>query len=310
VGALIYSLLSGRPPFEHESDMAVLAKVLTDEPPPLSSVAPEVPELLSRLTARLLLKDRFKRPSNAAELRQHLLSLTRVDSEPVWQAAQLAVNMQLSRGGTPRPGSASGHPGVLALSGTPPKSQTAPRPAVSVEVPIDVEGMTDLKPVARPRGGLMVLGLLGLGLVGGLAAFAIGSHQQPPQPQPVITERAPVVTPPPPEPGPEPTKEPTPVSLTLRATPPEARFVIDGEAREGNPCTVQHEPNSTHHVKVQAEHFVAVEVDLLFDHSQVQNFALAPEVSRPLPKDASRPPKDVKKKRGPMGLDENNPFQQ
>jgi serine/threonine-protein kinase len=308
VGALIYALISGHPPFQDESGMAVLARVLTDEPLPLSAVVPGVPSLLSHLVGQLLIKDRFRRPSSAAELRQQLLSFARPDDEPIWQAAHLAVKMELSRG-TPRPATGdSGPPGVLALPGTPPRNATVPavgieRTAVAATTEHDrlTEPGLDLESVRPSRVPLVLGGLALLAVAAAVGGVLSREGAAPPVVTPPQIPAAVVSV--------EPPKGLATVELTLRATPAEARFVVDGEARVGNPCVVQGTLNSVHHVKVQAEHFALSEFDLVFDHAQTQNFALAPEVVHAPTAGAKEPPKDAKARppKG-MGLDESNPF--
>ncbi|MFK7988791.1 MAG: protein kinase [Sandaracinaceae bacterium] len=63
LGASFYHLLCGRPPFEGRNSMAVVAKHLSEEPEPLSRIAPHVPPPLAAIVHRLLAKkaeDRFE----------------------------------------------------------------------------------------------------------------------------------------------------------------------------------------------------------------------------------------------------------
>lgn len=62
MGAAFYHLLSGRPPFEGHQPMALVTKHLTEPPPSLAKVRPDVPAPLARVVERLLAKkpeDRF-----------------------------------------------------------------------------------------------------------------------------------------------------------------------------------------------------------------------------------------------------------
>jgi uncharacterized RDD family membrane protein YckC/tRNA A-37 threonylcarbamoyl transferase component Bud32 len=56
LGAAFYHLLVGKPPFDGPRPMAVVAKHLTEAPPPLAKVAPHVPPPLARIVERLLAK--------------------------------------------------------------------------------------------------------------------------------------------------------------------------------------------------------------------------------------------------------------
>lgn len=68
LGAVFYLLLTGRRPIEASSIAGYLSKHLMESPAPPSSVAPDVPEHLSRICMRLLRKDPGARYASAAEL--------------------------------------------------------------------------------------------------------------------------------------------------------------------------------------------------------------------------------------------------
>ena len=57
LGVVGFFVLSGRLPFEGGDDMAVLARHVTDPPPPLASVAPDVPPRLAQAIDRCLAKE-------------------------------------------------------------------------------------------------------------------------------------------------------------------------------------------------------------------------------------------------------------
>ncbi|NUO47371.1 MAG: protein kinase, partial [Polyangiaceae bacterium] len=75
LGCLLFECLSGQPPFEGEDVMAVLAKVLFDDPPRLSTKARAVPEALDDLVAHLMQKDPALRPANGDEVADLLLAV-------------------------------------------------------------------------------------------------------------------------------------------------------------------------------------------------------------------------------------------
>jgi serine/threonine-protein kinase len=68
LGVVGYFMLTGRLPFEGETVAAVLAKHITQEAPPLSSVAPEVPKHLAGAVDRCLAKGPADRFANAEDL--------------------------------------------------------------------------------------------------------------------------------------------------------------------------------------------------------------------------------------------------
>ena len=67
LGCLAFEMLTGRRPFEATSLQAVLAKALTERPPRISALRPEVPESVSRAVARALEKDPDDRFPSVAE---------------------------------------------------------------------------------------------------------------------------------------------------------------------------------------------------------------------------------------------------
>src|SRR5882724_1403343 len=68
LGAILYELLSGVPPFEAESAPALLAMVAADSPVPLHTYRPDLPDPLEQAVMRCLAKSRELRFSNIAEL--------------------------------------------------------------------------------------------------------------------------------------------------------------------------------------------------------------------------------------------------
>jgi tetratricopeptide (TPR) repeat protein len=68
LGCVLYACLTGRAPFAGEHPMAVLAKILLEEPAPLARACPELPAPLARLIHRMLAKEPAVRPASAAEV--------------------------------------------------------------------------------------------------------------------------------------------------------------------------------------------------------------------------------------------------
>ncbi|HYO12597.1 MAG TPA: serine/threonine-protein kinase, partial [Thermoanaerobaculia bacterium] len=67
-GVLLYEMLTGRSPFLGTNALDTLKRLATVEPPPVSTIRPEVPARLSDLIERLLEKDPDDRPGSAAEV--------------------------------------------------------------------------------------------------------------------------------------------------------------------------------------------------------------------------------------------------
>lgn len=72
LGAVLYHLLAGRPPFQGDNPRAVLTGHLEHTPTPLRSLRPEVPEALEALVLKLLAKDPLQRFQSADEVLRFL----------------------------------------------------------------------------------------------------------------------------------------------------------------------------------------------------------------------------------------------
>jgi eukaryotic-like serine/threonine-protein kinase len=75
LGCVLFKCLTGRPPFQGHSVMAVLTKVVLDEPPRVRELRPEVPAALDELVARMLQKDPAGRPATAAAVVEALVAV-------------------------------------------------------------------------------------------------------------------------------------------------------------------------------------------------------------------------------------------
>jgi eukaryotic-like serine/threonine-protein kinase len=76
LGAVIYEMVTGRPPFEGTTMSDVLASLLDREPPPLARYSHEVPADLERIIRKALAKDRDERYQTARDLLIDLRALT------------------------------------------------------------------------------------------------------------------------------------------------------------------------------------------------------------------------------------------
>jgi serine/threonine-protein kinase len=95
VGCILFSLLTGRPPFDAESPRDVMAMQIYQPPPRLLDVAPNMPPELDALIAKMLAKDPAERTPSAAWA---LAALERIALPPLTTEIQL-VNF----GPTPTP---------------------------------------------------------------------------------------------------------------------------------------------------------------------------------------------------------------
>ena len=92
-GCLLFELLTGRPPFIGDSPVAVAYQHVREIAPAPSTIASDVPEVLDRICAKALAKERENRYASAAEFRADLESAARGGqiSAPALAAAGLAA---------------------------------------------------------------------------------------------------------------------------------------------------------------------------------------------------------------------------
>jgi serine/threonine-protein kinase len=116
-GCMLFELLTGRPPFQGDSPVAVAYQHVGQEPQRPSEVATDVPDVLDRITLKALTKDREQRYSTAAEFRRDLeaamrggqvsapmvgagamMGATQVGGQPAYGATQVMSPTQASWG--------------------------------------------------------------------------------------------------------------------------------------------------------------------------------------------------------------------
>jgi serine/threonine protein kinase len=107
VGAVAYFLLAGRPPFEGETAMEVMARQVRDAPePPSRRAGRAVPERLEALVLACLEKQPGRRPATMDEVAAALAAIeldpwTDAMAADWWRERAGAVRAARSRGDTP-----------------------------------------------------------------------------------------------------------------------------------------------------------------------------------------------------------------
>lgn len=81
IGAILYCLLTGRPPFQAANPMDVLRQVLDSDPIPVRQLVPTIPRDLGTICAKCLNKDPAKRYASAAEMSADLQR--HLDDKPI-----------------------------------------------------------------------------------------------------------------------------------------------------------------------------------------------------------------------------------
>jgi serine/threonine protein kinase/tetratricopeptide (TPR) repeat protein len=82
LGSVLYEMATGQAPFAGRSTAEVFAALLMKDPPPVSSLNPEMPKALDPVIAKLLAKDREQRYSSADELLADLEAISGSASHP------------------------------------------------------------------------------------------------------------------------------------------------------------------------------------------------------------------------------------
>jgi eukaryotic-like serine/threonine-protein kinase len=338
VGAVMYELLGGRAPYDADSDIATLAKLLKEEHAPLATVRPDLPSKLCAFVDELLVKDPERRPKDAARVKAHLQTLVKSGELGALYDLAQEVGSRSNTGGTPRPPSG---PAKLPTTPSPRRQSVTKLPAQMAEASpsprpsgrrtpkpptVSMRSATSLGPVdaveasaeppASSRAPLLVgVGIALVGLVVGAGLFiALGRGET----TPVVVE----------EPSAPPTagsgRAPRPivnVAVKLSGAPASTRFEVDGEKLEGNPLVLTRAKDSSVAVVASAPGHEPKSLRVVFSESREQSVTLTPMVAaavhppegkpEPAPKLARppRPPSAGKKTGGKLTVDETNPYE-
>ena len=196
VGALMYELFGGGPPFTGDTPAAVAYKILHAEPAPLRARARDVPEALAQVVARALQKRPEARYTGVDELLAALrlvseTALVKSGQDP-GSVAGTAGDIAIGRGGSVGAGSLAGDLAVLR----------------SAEAGATVESRSARRQIAA------AVALIAAAGVGGYVAISLFAVELPIVPDMTLPR----------SPGPDPV-----YALSVDSDPAGARVVFDGE---------------------------------------------------------------------------------
>ncbi|MBI3205936.1 MAG: serine/threonine protein kinase [Myxococcales bacterium] len=154
MGAVLYELMAGRPPFTGETMGELVAAILTEEPAPLGSLCAELPKGLEAVVHRCLHKDPSARFSNVGELAQALLPFAP-------ERARVSVTRAMAVSGSAAEVAPAGS---VPTGGTLVMSAAATAPAAGANT---AAAWAETQAPSSPgRGRLWAAGIAGVALVG------------------------------------------------------------------------------------------------------------------------------------------------
>ncbi|MFT3843101.1 MAG: protein kinase [Myxococcaceae bacterium] len=314
MGAILYYLLSGHPPFEGESNLAVVARVLTDQHRSLSQERPDLPAKLTQLVDRLLTKAKEQRPKDASLVKRALETICAPDMESVIKGAKGAYRSNSLTGLRAQEPDAPTTPttptGGRKATGEVRERTKASRPQIKA-TPAPIEEIADEAPASSKAP--LIAGVAALVLLGGAATWFFLSRNEPVVPQkPVkMVEEIPLEKPKEPEKHVEAVKPAEKVTLKVQGEPKAVHFSLDGKALDCNPCELPGNAGTKAQLEASAEGYVSKTVELSFDQSREVPVQLAADPKKVATQNVGRKPQtpDPKeKKKGGLSIDESNPY--
>ena len=109
LGAMLYEMLAGSPPFSAPSITSLILKHVNEPPPPLPADA-GVPPALAAAVMRSLAKDPDGRPRDAAEFSREIQAALAAQDAPVFSSTRPAASSTQSAADSSQPGGGSAQP--------------------------------------------------------------------------------------------------------------------------------------------------------------------------------------------------------
>jgi serine/threonine-protein kinase len=175
LGVILYELIGGRAPFERDTVAETFGCILYEQPAPLRTVRPEIPEELDRVISRCLEKDPAKRTPNVAELARGLAPYAASSSHASVERASRILKRAGLMAELP-PAADAGAASVQARTNVSPEGAHAPSPGSQTR-----SAWGTASRVQRPGGARTTLfaGVAAGVLVAGLASVLLFRRLQP-----------------------------------------------------------------------------------------------------------------------------------
>ena len=186
VGCILYEMLAGKKAFRGDSITGLIFKIITEEPPPIREMDPDIPDEMVRIIARALAKTQDARYQTGRELADDLLALTRAGTTPTLRQSEMAtaaggtgpmasptiITPLTLKGAAATMGAASGPDAVPTRIAPRPGAAPPPPPAPFAEGPPTARGRA---PAHAPRSNAgLIISLVGGGLLIMLGAAVAG----------------------------------------------------------------------------------------------------------------------------------------
>ena len=91
LGCVLYEMLAGKKAFRGDSITALIFKIITEEPPSIRELDPEIPEAFASIISKALAKAPETRYQSGRVMMEDLQGLTRAGSTPTLRAAETAT---------------------------------------------------------------------------------------------------------------------------------------------------------------------------------------------------------------------------
>jgi eukaryotic-like serine/threonine-protein kinase len=205
LGAMLYEMLTGQPPYTGDSIPQLCAALLHDDPLPLRQHRPEIPEGLEQAVLQCLMKDRNHRFPTVFELGRALLPYAMPESRIHVERAErvLGVTDVTMSGMLPSASYPSLPRGASPLASVPVTPLNVTPPAVQhIEPTVNSWGASGHAPAPKKRRGLLLLiGAAAAVLAGALGLWAARSGSAESVAAPAAAPRAELSRTPVPEPA-------------------------------------------------------------------------------------------------------------